>query len=143
MKHITNELMNNKLFRQIFRFGIVGGLAFIIDYAVLIICKEFFGISVLLSAAIAFTISVIVNSILSVVWVFDVDKNKSAKKNFVIFIVLSIVGLGITEFEEAEIRMEPNEYVTLNDEDKQKFQDLVDALDELEDVQNVAHNVEL
>ena len=51
--------------------------------------------------------------------------------------------LGITEFEEAEIRMEPNEYVTLNDEDKQKFQDLVDALDELEDVQNVAHNVEL
>lgn len=97
MKHITNELMNNKLFRQIFRFGIVGGLAFIIDYAVLIICKEFFGISVLLSAAIAFTISVIVNYILSVVWVFDVDKNKSAKKNFVIFIVLSIVGLGITE----------------------------------------------
>lgn len=97
MKHITNELMNNKLFRQIFRFGIVGGLAFIIDYAVLIICKEFFGISVLLSAAIAFTISVVVNYILSVVWVFDVDKDKSAKKNFVIFIVLSIVGLGITE----------------------------------------------
>ena len=51
--------------------------------------------------------------------------------------------MGITEFEEAEVRMEPNEYVTLNDEDKQKFQDLVDALDELEDVQNVAHNVEL
>ena len=54
-----------------------------------------------------------------------------------------LAGLGITEFDEAEIRMEPNEYVTLNDEDKQKFQDLVDALDELEDVQNVAHNVEL
>lgn len=54
-----------------------------------------------------------------------------------------LAGLNITEFEEAEVRMEPNEYVTLNDEDKQKFQDLVDALDELEDVQNVAHNVEL
>ena len=51
--------------------------------------------------------------------------------------------MGITEFEEAEVRMEPNEYVTLNDEDKQKFQDLIDALDELEDVQNIAHNVEL
>lgn len=54
-----------------------------------------------------------------------------------------LASMGIEEFEEAEIRMEPNEYVTLNDEDKQKFQDLVDALDELEDVQNVAHNVEL
>ena len=51
--------------------------------------------------------------------------------------------MGITEFEEAEVRMEPNEYVTLYGEDLQKFQDLVDALDELEDVQNVAHNVEL
>ena len=54
-----------------------------------------------------------------------------------------LAGMGITEFEEAEVRMEPNEYVTLSDEDKQKFQDLLDALDELEDVQNVAHNVEL
>jgi len=54
-----------------------------------------------------------------------------------------LAGMGITEFDEAEVRMEPNEYVTLSDEDKQKFQDLIDALDELEDVQNVAHNVEL
>lgn len=97
MKKKINDLMNNKLFKQIFRFGIVGGIAFLIDYAILIICKEFIGLSVLLSAAIAFTISVIVNYILSVTWVFDVDKDKSAKKNFVIFIVLSVVGLGITE----------------------------------------------
>ena len=54
-----------------------------------------------------------------------------------------LASMGITEFDEAEVRMEPNEYVTLGDEDKQKFQDLLDALDELEDVQNVAHNVEL
>ena len=97
MKEKINKLMNNKLFVQIFRFGIVGGLAFIVDYAILIICKEVLGLSVLLSAAIAFTVSVIFNYILSVKWVFDVDKDKSAKKNFVIFIVLSVVGLGITE----------------------------------------------
>ena len=96
MKKIS-KLKSNKLFKQIYRFGIVGGIAFIIDYIALIICKELLGISVLLSAAIAFTVSVIVNYILSIVWVFDVDKNKSAKKNFIIFIALSIVGLGITE----------------------------------------------
>ena len=52
-------------------------------------------------------------------------------------------GMGITEFEEAEVRMEPNEWMTLEGEDLQKFQDLVDGLEECEDVQNVAHNVEL
>ena len=51
--------------------------------------------------------------------------------------------MGITEFEEAEVRMEPNEWITLEGEDLQKFQDLIDALEECEDVQHVAHNVEL
>ena len=91
------ELINSKLFKQILRFGVVGGLAFLVDYAILLICKEIFGLSVLLSAAIAFTISVIFNYILSVKWVFDVDKDKSAKKNFIIFIIFSVIGLGITE----------------------------------------------
>ena len=54
-----------------------------------------------------------------------------------------LAGLGITEFDEAEVRMEPNEWITLDDEDKAKFQELVDGLEECEDVQNVAHNVEL
>ena len=51
--------------------------------------------------------------------------------------------MGITEFEEAEVRMEPNEWITLEDEDLRKFEELVDALEECEDVQHVAHNVEL
>ena len=54
-----------------------------------------------------------------------------------------LAGMGITEFEEAEVRMEPNEWMTLEGEDLQKFQDLVDGLEECEDVQNVAHNIEL
>ncbi|MBO5530377.1 MAG: GtrA family protein [Bacilli bacterium] len=80
-----------------FKFLLVGGLAFVIDYVTLIICKEVFNIPVLISAAIAFTVSVVVNYILSVKWVFDVDKSKSEKKNFIIFIVFSIIGLGLTE----------------------------------------------
>lgn len=89
--------MNKQLFIQIFRFVIVGGLAFIIDYITLIFFKEIIGLSLLSSAAIAFITSVIFNYIMSIKWVFDVDKEKSAKKNFIIFIVLSIIGLAITE----------------------------------------------
>ena len=63
----------------------------------MIVCKEVFHLNTLLAAAIAFTISVIYNYIASVKWVFDVNKEKNEKANFVIFIVLSIVGLIITE----------------------------------------------
>ena len=95
--HIKVSQKTENLLIQIFKFGIVGGIAFLIDYIVLFCCKEFIGLSVLLSAAIAFTVSVIYNYIASVKWVFDVNKEKSAKKNFVIFIILSIIGLIITE----------------------------------------------
>lgn len=86
-----------KLLIQIFRFGIVGGLAFAIDYLILILCRELFYLPILLSSAIAFSISVIFNYILSIAWVFDVNKEKDKKRNFIIFILLSIVGLIITE----------------------------------------------
>ena len=90
-------IKNNKLLSQILRFGVVGGIAFLIDYGVLILCKEVFHINVLLSAAIAFTISVIFNYILSIKWVFDVSQKKSSKKTFLLFIIFSIIGLGLTE----------------------------------------------
>ena len=53
-----------------------------------------------------------------------------------------LADLGITEFITSEITFLPNEPVELTDpEDKRKFTELLDMLDELEDVQNVYHNV--
>ena len=95
--HLNFKDKTKNLLLQMFKFLLVGGLAFVIDYVTLIICKEVFHINVLISAAIAFTVSVIINYILSVKWVFDVDKNKSKEKNFITFIVFSIIGLGLTE----------------------------------------------
>lgn len=95
--HLKVNAKQEKLLIQIFKFGIVGGIAFVIDYVSLIVCKEVFHLNTLLAAAIAFTISVIYNYLASVKWVFDVNKEKDEKTNFIIFIVLSIVGLIITE----------------------------------------------
>ena len=51
-------------------------------------------------------------------------------------------GMGITEFISSEITFLPNDPIELEDpEDKRKFTELLDMLDELEDVQNVYHNV--
>lgn len=94
---IITKIKNNKLFQQIFKFGIVGGIAFIIDYGIMVISKELLGFSILLSAALGFTISVIFNYIASIKWVFDVNKEKDEKKNFVLFIIFSVIGLILTE----------------------------------------------
>lgn len=90
------KFLENKLISQILRFGVVGGIAFVIDYSILYILTEFGGINSLISAAIAFTISVIFNYIASIKWVFDVNK-KQTKKDVIIFFGLSIIGLGINE----------------------------------------------
>ncbi len=51
-------------------------------------------------------------------------------------------GMGITEFDTAEVTFLPNEYVEITDpEDRRKFDELCEVLDELQDVQNVYHNV--
>ncbi len=50
--------------------------------------------------------------------------------------------MGITEFDNAQTTLVPNEYITLNDEDLAKFKKMLEELDECEDVQAVYHNVE-
>lgn len=51
-------------------------------------------------------------------------------------------GKGI-EFLEADVRMIPQNKITLNAENTEKFIKLLDKLEELDDVQDVYHNVEL
>lgn len=49
---------------------------------------------------------------------------------------------GITEFTTAEITMLPQTYVTLPEDAQPQFEKLIDALEDLEDVQQVYHNVD-
>lgn len=81
-----------RLIKQILKFGAVGGLAFVIDYALLYILTEFLGVHYLASSAISFSVSVIFNYIMSIKWVFDVDRQRGVRE-FAIFAALSIVGL--------------------------------------------------
>lgn len=87
------ELKKNKLLLQIFKFIVVGGTATVIDFVVLFILKEFIGLNEIVANTISFTVSVIYNYIASVKWVFDVDQDKSKSKQFITFIIFSIIGL--------------------------------------------------
>lgn len=80
-----------KLIQQILKFGVVGFLCFFIDYGIMVALTELCGISSVISSGISFSVSVIVNYILSITVVFDADKEANKAKQFVIFLILSII----------------------------------------------------
>ncbi len=83
-----------ELINQIIKFGIVGILATIIDYGLMILFTEVFNINYLISSVMSFSVSVVFNYIVSTKYVFNVNHKKSIK-DFIVFIVLSVIGLGI------------------------------------------------
>ena len=78
---------------QLFKFGIVGGVAFVIDFIFLFLFKELLNFPIILANTLAFTISTIYNYIASVTWVFNVKKENDKKKQFITFIIFSAFGL--------------------------------------------------
>lgn len=97
-----------KLVEQIMKFGAVGFLCFFIDYLVgLVVLHVVLGVGVFgensfsmgsqIGSALGFTVSVIVNYILSFKFVFERKEDMNRKAEFVIFIILSIIGLGLNQ----------------------------------------------
>lgn len=81
-----------KLINQFLKFGVVGVIAFIVDYLSLYLLIEFLNVYYLISSIISFLLSIIVNYILSIKWVFDIKKKQSFK-DVIIFTLLSAIGL--------------------------------------------------
>lgn len=82
-----------RLIEQIMKFGVVGALAFVIDYGLLIALTELFGVPYLVSATISFTASVVFNYLASMRYVFTHKEGMSRRREFVTFVVLSVIGL--------------------------------------------------
>lgn len=83
------------LIAQIMKFGVVGILATLLDYVVMIVLTEVFGVPPVASSTISFSISVVFNYLASMRYVFSHREGMSRRREFIIFLVLSIIGLGI------------------------------------------------
>ena len=95
--HINVKKNTEKLFVQIFKFVIVGGVATVIDWLIYYLLFNFLKINPLVANILSFSISVVYNYLASVKWVFDVDNNKSKRQMFIEFMIFSIIGLILTE----------------------------------------------
>ena len=104
---MSTEVKENKLQKlivQILKFGVVGGLSFVIDFIITLIVSAIMrkcGISVETAATVGgffgFCISLIFNYIMSMKFVFERKDDMDRKKEFLIFAALSAVGLGLNE----------------------------------------------
>ena len=86
-----------KLIIQLIKFGIVGVIATIIDIGILTFLKEIVNTGVLTASAIAFSVSVIANYILSMLFVFK-GRDDNKIREFILFVALSIGGLLLNQF---------------------------------------------
>ncbi|OUP07090.1 GtrA family protein [Collinsella sp. An2] len=86
-----------QLLAQIMKFGVVGVIAFVIDFGVMVFLTEVFGLSPVVSATISFTVSVIFNYLASMRYVFRHREGMSRRREFIIFVVLSVLGLLIND----------------------------------------------
>lgn len=85
------------LLAQFMKFGVVGVIAFAIDYGLLAFCTEVVGLNYLVSATIGFIVSVVFNYFASMHYVFTHRDDLSRRREFVIFVFLSLVGLGLND----------------------------------------------
>ncbi|WP_165051314.1 MULTISPECIES: GtrA family protein [unclassified Adlercreutzia] len=86
-----------KLIDQIMKFGVVGVIAFVIDYGLMVALTELFGVNYLVSATVSFIVSVTFNYFASMRYVFTHKEGLSRRREFVIFVVLSVIGLLIND----------------------------------------------
>ena len=86
-----------KLIGQIAKFGIVGVVATVIDYAVLMLLSQGFGMDPVVAAGISFCVSLVFNYVASMCYVFSHKEGMSRKKEFAIFIALSAIGFALNE----------------------------------------------
>lgn len=81
------------LLEQFLRYLVVGGVAFLVDFGVLVVLTELY-FHYLISAAIAFCCGLVTNYLLSITWVFSARSMADKRVEFAIFSIIGIVGLG-------------------------------------------------
>ena len=86
--------LSKDLVRQFGRFLIVGGISFCFDFGIFTALYRL-GVPHLLASVVSFTLSVVVNYVLTRKYVFDSSKDVDVRKEFVYYLLLNFVALGL------------------------------------------------
>jgi putative flippase GtrA len=82
---------------QILKFGVVGVLATLIDYGLLMLLSQLLHVDAVIAAGISFTASLVFNYLASMRYVFTRRDDISRGREFAVFVVLSLAGLALNQ----------------------------------------------
>ncbi len=93
----TKQSKKGKLIRQILKFGLVGGISFVIDFVIYTIVLKLIDweYGYMIAGILGFSISLIFNYVASMKFVFESKEGVDKRKEFVIFMVLSLIGMAL------------------------------------------------
>jgi len=84
-----------EIFGQFFRYVLIGGLAFVVDFGCLLALTELAHVHYLTAATVGFLLGLAVNYWLATHWVFRYRKLSNRQLEFIIFGVVGVLGLGL------------------------------------------------
>lgn len=87
----------SNLLAQILKFAVVGGLSCVIDFAIYSALVYAFNVSLFWAAFWGFVISLIFNYIASMAFVFERKEDANKAQEFIVFAILSLIGLALNE----------------------------------------------
>jgi putative flippase GtrA len=92
-KDVLSLEKNPKYHVQFLRSLIVSVAALIVDFSTLVFLKQVLGVHYIVAATLAFALGVLVNYFLSVNWVFTERQMANKTHEFIIFVVITGLGL--------------------------------------------------
>lgn len=106
LSHIAYILLkkkSNNILIQLFRYGFVGGIAFVVDFGFLWMLTEKVGLHYQASACISFILGLVTNYFLSVKWVFSATPGATRPSagrlaEFAAYALIGVIGLGLNAF---------------------------------------------
>ena len=85
----------SNLATQFVQYGVIGGIAFLADFGIMVGLTEWGGINYLISAMVSFLFGLIINYSLCVTFVFNEHKLVSRQVEFLAFSLIGIGGLAL------------------------------------------------
>lgn len=81
--------------KEFIKYAVVGGICTFLDFLILYLLTTLGGIHYLISSTISFALGVILNYLLCTFWIFSIHRVKSHPTEFLYYVLISLVGLGI------------------------------------------------
>lgn len=82
---------------QLLKSVVASLVAFAIDFAILVALTEAAGLHYLLAAGFSFLVGTTLSYLLSILWVFPVRRFSSKAAEYLLYIAVGVVGLGLNE----------------------------------------------